>query len=546
MTEVVEYDDNEMSYEQFEAALRHVSKRHKDKYMFILKGGNSLKNAIFSLFATVWKEENLPEIWQNSLLIQLYKGKNSKFSLDSMRFIHLKEDIPKLFSQIVTLAAKDNLINNMSKFQIATKPGHRATEHIFVILSIMELYDKNRKALIISMYDLKKYFDSESLFDCCSEIYKSQVRGKIYRLLFQLNKNVRIRVKTPVGVTASADTGPTVSQGSSEGAIVSSVNLDNGIKEYYHDNEDETRDNEEGNRTKRKIGKIHYEDIVMNPMLYQDDCTNLADNIDDAQKSNDLMVELLETKPLTLNQDKSKFLLAGDKKKRQKLKEEIEKKPLTLGKTIMKGTLEEKYLGIWLSGSVSESVVATVSHRLGIASRAIHEIRAVIEDSRADMVGAVELGLTLWNQGVMPMVLYGLDVFYNIPKKTMKQLVDLNNRALKMIMGVGKNGCPLPSLYLELACWAIENQLLYRSMIFCHHVATLDMNSLAREFFEIQISLNNHESVVTKCLSILSEWNITNIQSYTKPQFKRFIKSKIAAKMLRTYLLWLMIIKRLI
>ena len=202
----------------------------------------------------------------------------------------------------------------MSKFQIATKPGHRATEHIFVILSIMELYDKNRKALIISMYDLKKYFDSESLFDCCSEIYKSQVRGKIYRLLFLLNKNVRIRVKTPVGVTASADTGPTVSQGSSEGAIVSSVNLDNGIKEYYHDNEDETGDNEERNRTKRKIGKIHYEEIVMNPMLYQDDCMNLADNIDDAQKSNDLMVELLETKLLTLNQDKSKFLIVGDKK----------------------------------------------------------------------------------------------------------------------------------------------------------------------------------------------------------------------------------------
>ena len=53
MTEVVDYDDNKMSHELFEAALRLVSKWHKDEYMFILKGGNSLKNAIFSTFATV-------------------------------------------------------------------------------------------------------------------------------------------------------------------------------------------------------------------------------------------------------------------------------------------------------------------------------------------------------------------------------------------------------------------------------------------------------------------------------------------------------------
>ena len=103
-----------------------------------------------------------------------------------MRFIHTKPEIPKLFSQIVTLAAKDSLIGNMTKFQIATKPGHRATEHIFVLFSIMSMYEREGKSILIMMFDLKSYFDFESLEDCCTEIYKNQIMGKLYRLIYKL------------------------------------------------------------------------------------------------------------------------------------------------------------------------------------------------------------------------------------------------------------------------------------------------------------------------------------------------------------------------
>ena len=113
------------------------------------------------------------------------------------------------------------------------------------------------------------------------------------------------------------------------------------------------------------------------------------------------MEDLLERKLLSLNYNKSKFIIAGNKKARRKMKERVEKEPLLLGDKRMQEANEEKYLGIWISGTVSDSVAATVSHRLGIASRSIHEIRTVIEDRMADTVGAVEVGLTLWNQSIM-------------------------------------------------------------------------------------------------------------------------------------------------
>ena len=202
-----------------------------------------------------------------------------------MRHVHLKEETPKLFSQIATMAAKDNLISNMTKYQIATKPGHRATEHVFVVLSRMAMYEVKGKGMIISVFDLSKYFDSESLQDCCGKIYSNKVKGKVYRLLYTLNKNVRIRVKTPVGETKSQDAGPTVTQGSSEGTIISAVNLDNGLREEFHDKVDD-KEEEKEQEDEGKISKVMYEDVIIHPVLFQDDILNAADTVEDAQKAN--------------------------------------------------------------------------------------------------------------------------------------------------------------------------------------------------------------------------------------------------------------------
>ena len=242
------------------------------------------------------------------------------------------------------------------------------------------------------------------------------------------------------------------------------MSLDNGVSDEFHDTEKNERnkeENEEEMDSKENMKKIKYDNVVIEPLLFQDDIANATDNVEDAQKANDKIDKVMEKKLLNLNLGKSSFLITGAKKARKDLENQVKANPLTLSNSNMREVKETKYLGIWLSGSVAGSVAATVSHRLGLASRSIYEIKAVIEDSRADSLGAVEVGLTLWEQSIMPMLLYGLETFNNIPKKIMKQLDDLNNRFLKALLGVGKNGCPLPSLYLETAPWAIKNRILF-------------------------------------------------------------------------------------
>ena len=74
-----------------------------------------------------------------TLIIQLYKEKGERDEFGNQRNIHTKLDIPKFFGHTVMHHAKEIIIKNITKFQIGTKTGHRAQEHLFTMKSIISL-----------------------------------------------------------------------------------------------------------------------------------------------------------------------------------------------------------------------------------------------------------------------------------------------------------------------------------------------------------------------------------------------------------------------
>ena len=174
-----EKEEEELSMEDFHKIILHFKKKGKDSYNFITKSGNSLKNTIFTICQKIWESENIPSQWEETTLIQLFKGKGSRENLDFYRFIHSKPWLPKLFEGIVVQKMKINLVNKMSKFQIA-KAGHRPQEHLFVVKSIMALYILLKLPLIIQCFDIRKFFDSEVLRDGMNTIHKAGITGKLY------------------------------------------------------------------------------------------------------------------------------------------------------------------------------------------------------------------------------------------------------------------------------------------------------------------------------------------------------------------------------
>ena len=120
--------------------------------------GETRNSDVFNFLKFIWDTENLPRSWDLTTLVQIFK-RGSRSLLTSYRFVHLKEWLPRLFDGIVFSKMKEKLVQNMSKFQIGAKPGHRAQEHIFVLNSVISLYSERNIPLLIQTWDISRYFD---------------------------------------------------------------------------------------------------------------------------------------------------------------------------------------------------------------------------------------------------------------------------------------------------------------------------------------------------------------------------------------------------
>ena len=137
MTEMLNDDLDELPEYLFFQTLSEIAKKPGNKYDFIVKAGDSLVSALLNLFKVVWRTEKVPSKWHESRIIPVYKQKNSINDLVNYRHLHDKDPLGKFFGKIVISLAKEKIFHNMSKYQVACRPGHRASEILYVIKSVL-------------------------------------------------------------------------------------------------------------------------------------------------------------------------------------------------------------------------------------------------------------------------------------------------------------------------------------------------------------------------------------------------------------------------
>ena len=252
-----------LSVNDFKARIKLLEKKCPSKYKFLLKSGDEYKKAVFNLCSLVWRKEQKPDQWRNTIIIQIYKGKGSKEDFNNQRNIHTKDEVPKVFEGMLVDKSKERIVSSCTKFQIGGLPGHRASEHLFLVKSVMAYYYYLNIPLILQVYDISKYFDKESLRDTMDTLFQAGIQGKLYRLWFEMNRNTKIKVKTAVGMSEVEATGENVAQGSIGGALASSANLDRTLNMFFQGSD----------------GEISYDDIRLNPITFQDDTAHFITDV---------------------------------------------------------------------------------------------------------------------------------------------------------------------------------------------------------------------------------------------------------------------------
>ena len=303
--------------------------------------------------------------------------------------------------------------------------------------------------MIINLFDISKFFDKEDICDVLGEAHAGGLKGKKYRLIYELNKDAIIKVKTSLGETKEAEIDPGLGQGGAESGILSAVSLDGGVQDYFRDS-----------------NHVYYDNIPIKALLWQDDVLKVNNTLKEAQECNLRMEAVLASKNLSFNLDKSVFLVAGNKRFKEKVSNQLEESPLLLCDKKMKNVENYSYLGEVLSDvSVGHSVLSTINKRYGIAHKAIFEIKMIMEDTRSTVPGAFMLANKIWEIAVLPALLYSSDIWIEMPKAAIEKLDKLQNKFYQILLNCPST-CPKPGLYWFTGGMLMTNRVMKENYSF--------------------------------------------------------------------------------
>ena len=255
----------------------------------------------------------------------------------------------------------------------------------------------------------------------------------------------------------------------------------------------------------------------MSAQIFMDDVFRMGENVESTQYANNVMEELVGKKSLKLNFDKSSYVIMGNKKSKRIMSSQLKKTPLILNNKEMQEEKMIKYLGDFLASNLEESVHNTVVKRASIARHSIYEIRSVVEDTRADRAGALNIAFDLWEQGLLGMILYNSETWVSMKKKTLKVLDDLFHLFCRVVLRTSVS-CPKVSFYWESASLTFSNHILLRKLNFSHHLSSLLEGSLAREIWEEQINNKEYPGLCREVEEHISAMGleISELQTFSK------------------------------
>ena len=407
--------------EDFADVIKKFKDKNKKSYDFIVKTGPRFKVAVFLLCKRIIENEEYPACFDLTVLQQIYKGKGSKSDLSNSRFIHLKDWLPRTCDALVVGGMKGKVLASSTKYQIGGQEGHRSQEHLFTLKSVMALLESRGEGFIFQLYDLRKFFDSESLRDVMDTLHDIDIDAKVYRAWYKMSRNTCISVRTGTGVTAIADVGEVIGQGTVGGALASQVNIDRGIDRYFSGSCDEAT----------------YGSIRLQPIVFQDDIARISSELRKAQAGNHKLSYIVKEKQLKVHPDKTGYIAVGSKEYQARISREAMETPLMFGDIITKCKVADKYLGDMIhQGGLVASIEATVEDRAGRITAASYEIKAVLDDYRMQAVGGIMGAWDLWNLAVIPSLLNNCSTWIGMNTRMEDKLEAIQEGYLRLMLEV--------------------------------------------------------------------------------------------------------------
>ena len=481
----------------FKKVVDKIKKKGKQVYRLFVKAGTKYKDAVFKYMSKLIETEQIPLCFKNTILTPIWKKKGSALDLNNMRFIHMRHWRSKLLESLVTESMKDKIVNATPKFQLGGMPKCRSVENLVVLKTWMKMKEEQHQSGIFQCFDMEKFFDKERLLDCMYTLHnKAKIDDKSYRLWFKLNEDTRISVNTSVGKSGSKVIKDSVGQGSSGAALVSALNIGCAVEDAFK------------NQTSTTIGEVE-----LNSEVFQDDIANLNDNTSKQRQACENIHTELSKKGLSINYNKSKFVVIGNKKQRNEILKEASENPIKMGDSYISNSEQEQYLGDMINQEgCAASITATIKERIRKLTSKCHDIIQISESPIMGGLGNSTAPFKLYDATIAEGLLTNCESWIGINQNQIDMLQSFQDKFIKNALRLA-DSIPKALLTWDIGLTPVKWRIALKKLLFLHRIMLKDIRNITKQVLYEEV-IQGIKGLAYECSLLCKEIGLRDIMFF--------------------------------
>ena len=329
----------------------------------------------------------------------------------------------------------NTLQENISKFQNGGMNGKGVVDNLFIIRDIIN-HAKYLGKQWLTFYDIEKCFDSLRLEDCINSLWDMGVRNDILSLIYLMNKEARVTVKTPVGDTDTILLTNLVKQGIVLGPVLNNCSLNK--------------------MSTLSTGYNNFDSVQIKPMEFVDDIADPSREKASSIASNSVLEAIQHEKRIPFSAEKYKLLKIN-------CNDSDGFKVNGIGIKVVESA---GYLGDLFNIKGDNSDMCRERHLKAIGTSV--ELCSL---SRGLSFGIKQIKsmLLLYKTVFVLRLIYSCEAWSNLKAADYKMLQSAQLKFMRKILEVTRS-TPTAALHLELGIWPIRYEIEIRQLFFLKRV----------------------------------------------------------------------------
>ena len=123
----------------------------------ISASGKVRVSVMVKLCQRVLDGKGMPDIWQTSVLVTIFKGKRDVRNCNTYRGVKLLDHAMTIVERVLERRIRE--LVNIDSMQFSFMPGRGTTDALFVVRRMQEEYRDKKKKLYMCFVDIEKAFD---------------------------------------------------------------------------------------------------------------------------------------------------------------------------------------------------------------------------------------------------------------------------------------------------------------------------------------------------------------------------------------------------